>query len=230
MVLNCMIVDDDIMARKSIERLCKKVDNLNITAICSSAEEALDKLGTIAVDLIFLDVEMPGLSGIDFLETAAVLPQIILTTSKTEYAYEAFEYQVTDYLKKPFTFPRFQKAVEKAVEQHEKNQEYKANANEVYVKEDGKFVRVSYDDILFFENVGDYVRIKTDLASHIVHSTLKNIDTKLNHERFLKVHRSFIVNLDKIIDIQENSLLIDKTVIPISRANKPLLMNRLNFL
>ena len=138
--------------------------------------------------------------------------------------------QVTDYLKKPFTFPRFQKSVEKALEQHEKNQEYKASANEVYVKEDGRFIRVSYEEILFFENVGDYVRIKTDHSSHIIHSTLKNIDSKLSNNRFLKVHRSFIVNLDKIIDIQENSLLIDKTVIPISRANKPLLMSRLNFL
>ena len=230
MTLNCMIVDDDIMARKSIERLCKKTEKLNIVAICSSAEEALELLGDEPVDLIFLDVEMPGLSGIDFLEKAAFLPQIILTTSKTDYAYEAFEYQVTDYLKKPFTFPRFQKAVEKAMELHEKNKEYKANAKEVYVKEDGRFVRVSYEDILFFENVGDYVRIKTDSSSHIVHSTLKNIDAKLNNQRFLKVHRSFIVNLDKIVDIQENSLVIEQTVIPISRANKPLLMNRLNFL
>ena len=228
--MNCMIVDDDIMARKSIEKLCTKSENLEISAICESAEEALKLLGKEPIDLIFLDVEMPGLSGIDFLEEASFLPQIILTTSKTEYAYEAFQYQVTDYLKKPFTFPRFQKSVDKALEIHEKNQEVKSNGNEVYVKEDGRFIRVSYDDILFFENVGDYVRVKTDAASHIIHSTLKNIDSKLNNTRFLKVHRSFIVNLDKIVDIQENSLVIDKTVIPISRANKPLLMSKLNFL
>lgn len=230
MIMNCMIVDDDIMARKSIEKLCTKSENLEISAICESAEEALDLLGKDPIDLIFLDVEMPGLSGIDFLEEAPFLPQIILTTSKTEYAYEAFQYQVTDYLKKPFTFPRFQKSVDKALEIHEKNQDYKSNGNEVYVKEDGRFIRVSYDDILFFENVGDYVRVKTGIASHIIHSTLKNIDSKLSNTRFLKVHRSFIVNLDKIVDIQENSLVIDKTVIPISRANKPLLMSKLNFL
>lgn len=230
MILNCMLVDDDLMARKSIERLCAKTETLNVSAICTNAEEALEKLGTEPVDLIFLDVEMPGLTGIEFLDKAAYLPQIIFTTSKKEYAYEAFEYQVTDYLKKPFTYPRFLKAVEKAIEFHEKNQEYKANANEVYVKEEGKFVRVAYDDILFFENVGDYVRIKTAQSSHIIHSTLKNIDSKLNSQRFVKVHRSFIVNLNKIVDIQENSLVIGEVVIPISRSNKPLLMNRLNFL
>lgn len=230
MTLDCMIVDDDLMARKSIERLCKKTEALNIKAICESAEDALTTLVESTVDLIFLDVEMPGLSGIDFLEKADFLPQVIFTTSKTEYAYEAFEYQVTDYLKKPFSYPRFLKAVEKALEYHEKEQEYKANTNEVYVKEEGKFVRIAYEDILFFENVGDYVRIKTAKSSHIIHSTLKSIDAKLTSDRFLKVHRSFIVNMDKIVDIQENSLVIGEMVIPISRSNKPLLMSRLNFL
>ena len=105
MILNCMIVDDDIMARKSIERLCNKSDSLNITAICASAEEALELLGNQPVDLIFLDVEMPGLSGIDFLEKAAFLPQIVLTTSKTEYAYEAFEYSSYRLFEKAFYFP-----------------------------------------------------------------------------------------------------------------------------
>ena len=230
MTLNCMLVDDDLMARKSIERLCRKTDVLSVVAVCENAEEALEVLKTSAVDLIFLDVEMPGLSGIDFMDKAVYLPQIVMTTSKTEYAYEAFEYQVTDYLKKPFSYPRFLKAVEKAQEFFEKSQEYKANANEVYVKEEGKFVRISYEDILFFENVGDYVRIKTAHSSHIIHSTLKNIDSKLPNTQFLKVHRSFIVNMEKIVDIQENSLVIGDVVIPISRSNKPLLMSRLNFL
>ena len=116
------------------------------------------------------------------------------------------------------------------MEVQRQNETYKTIASEVYIKEDGKFVRISYEDILFFENVGDYVRIRTNESSHIIHSTLKNIASKLKDSRFLKVHRSYIVNLSKIKDIQENTLVIAKTVIPISRANKPVLMSRLNFL
>lgn len=230
MVINCMIVDDDMMARKSLERLCKKIESLNVVQICENGKEALDALSKEPIDLIFLDIEMPELTGIDFLHHAVSLPQVIFTTSKTEYAFEAFEYEVTDYLKKPIAFPRFQKAVEKAEEIHKKNNAYRANANEVYVREEGRLTRIPYEDILYFENVGDYVRVKTHNSSHIIHGTLKGIDAKLTNPQFLKVHRSFIVNLSKIKDIEENTLVIDKKVIPISRANKPVLMGKLNLL
>jgi len=173
---------------------------------------------------------MPTLSGLEFIEKAKILPQVIFTTSKAEYAYEAFEYQATDFLKKPIAFPRFSQAVEKAKEVQHQNNEYKANAREVYIKENSRYIRMPYDDILYFENVGDYVKIQTSKGSHIIHSTLKAIDKKLRSFEFLKVHRSYIVNLRKIRDIEENTLVIDKKVIPISRANKPLLMGKLNLL
>lgn len=230
MVLNCMIVDDDLMARKSLERLCKKIDSLNVVQICENGKVALDALSVEVIDLIFLDIEMPELTGIDFLNHAVSLPQVIFTTSKTEYAFEAFEYQVTDYLKKPIAFPRFQVAVEKAMEIHQKNNAYRASANEVYVRNEGRLIRIPYDEILYFENVGDYVRVKTLNSSHIIHGTLKGVDAKMTNPQFLKVHRSFIVNLSKIKDIEENTLVIDKKVIPISRANKPVLMSKLNLL
>ncbi len=230
MILDCMIVDDEIMARKSLGRFCEKHDNLNVVQICENANDALSYLIEHSVDLIFLDIEMPELSGLEFLEQVVTLPQIIFTTSKTEYAYEAFEYSITDYLKKPINISRFQQAVEKALEEQQKNNAYRANAKEVYLKVEGKYVRVAYDEILYFENAGDYVKVKTTESSYIIYSTLKNIDAKLDNPQFLKVHRSFIVNLNKIKDIEEGTLVIEKKVIPISRANKSILMNKLNIL
>jgi len=229
--MKCMIVDDDLIARKSLGRLCQKVDGLEVVSVCENARQALDDLVKEPVDLIFLDVEMPGLTGFDFLEHAVNVPQVILTTAKEEYAFTAFQYDVTDYLKKPILLPRFKQAIEKANIALQQNPSSKTvPKKEVYLKENGKFIRVSYEDILYFENVGDYVKVKTITGHHLVHSTLKGIEAKLDDPDFLKVHRSYIVNLNKIKDIQENTLVIDRKVIPISRANKPLLMNRLNLL
>ncbi len=230
MVLKCIIVDDDIMARKSLERLCQKVEGLNVVGSFESGQEGLDFIGTTSVDLIFLDIEMPDLSGLEFLEKATVLPQVIFTTSKTEYAFDAFEYQVTDFLKKPLALPRFAIAIEKAKEVQRQNNEYKAKSREVYIKTDGRYIRLPYDEILYFENAGDYVKVQTKSASYIIHSTLKAIDAKLRSFEFLKVHRSYIINLKQIKDIEENTLVIEKKVIPISRANKPVLMAKLNLL
>ncbi|MFK7935389.1 MAG: LytR/AlgR family response regulator transcription factor [Saprospiraceae bacterium] len=229
--MKCIIVDDELMARKSLERFCSKIDFLQLVQTCENGREALEVISQQDIDLIFLDVEMPELTGIDLLEKAAALPQVIFITSKTEYAYDAFQYQVTDYLKKPINFLRFQQAVQKAKEVHEQQQaDSQTTQKEVYVREDGRLVRLPFADILYFENVGDYIRVKTERNSHIIHGSLKSVAARLNHPQFLKVHRSFIVNLDKIKDIEENTLVIDKKVIPISRANKPLLLNRLNLL
>lgn len=230
MTLKCLIVDDDPMARKALERLCQKNESLDISATCESGKQALEFMGNEPVDLLFLDIEMPEINGIELLNQLPVLPQIIFTTSKTEYAYEAFEYRAIDYLKKPITLPRFNQAVEKAVEWQKKNADSQSGPNEIFIKEEGRYIRLSCDNILFFENIGDYVRVKTINGTHIIHSTMKSIDEKLHDQRFIKVHRSYIVNVSKIVDIEENTLVIDKTVIPISRAQKPMLMNSLKLL
>jgi DNA-binding LytR/AlgR family response regulator len=219
------------MARKSLERLCEKNEHVELVGVFENGQLALDFLSANDnVDLMFLDVEMPELSGIEVLEKLTVLPMVVFITAKTEYAYEAFEFSALDYMRKPITMPRFEQSVLKAVETMQKRQAFREESNEVYVRDNGRFVRVPCDDILFFENVGDYVRVKTEKAQHIIHGTLKSIDEKLNDARFLKVHRSYIVNLSKIKDIEENSLVIEKTVIPISRANKGELLGRLKIL
>jgi len=225
-----MILDDDLLARKALEKLCSKTDLLDVVAICKSAEEALKEIHKQEIDLVFLDIQMPGLSGLDFIEKAAYLPQIIMTTALKEYAYEAFEYQVTDFLKKPITLPRFLKAVERAVDFQTKLAAFRAQSPHVFIRQEGKYIRLELHEILFFENVGDYVRIRTGKTVYLIHSTLKNIEARLNDPRFLKVHRSYVVNLNKIKDIEESTLVIDKHVIPISRANRPILMSRINVL
>lgn len=231
MKLNCIVVDDDLMARKSLERLCEKNEHVELVGVFENGQLALDFLSANEnVDLMFLDVEMPELSGIEVLEKLTVLPMVVFITAKTEYAYEAFEFSALDYMRKPITMPRFEQSVLKAVETMQKREAFREESNEVYVRDSGRFVRVPCEDILFFENVGDYVRVKTEKSQHIIHGTLKSIDEKLNDARFLKVHRSYIVNLSKIKDIEENSLVIEKTVIPISRANKGELLGRLKIL
>jgi len=233
MILKTLIVDDELMARKAMERLCSKSEFLEIVGISENAEDALTLLEKEKVDLIFLDIEMPGLSGLELLDKIQYMPQVVFTTSNIEYAYEAYEYDVTDFIKKPVSQPRFLKSLEKVLEYKNRldaviNESAK---NEIYIKTDGRYIRIPFLDILYFENVGDYVKLNTEnTGNHIIYGTLKSIDARLKHPRFLKVHRSFIVNLDKIKDIQDNTLVIEKKVIPISRAHKPILISSLNLL
>lgn len=218
------------MSRKALQRLCEQHGSLEVLATFDNATGALDFMAEHAVDLIWLDVEMPVLSGLEFLEKLPFIPYVVLTTSKTEYAFDAFQYQVTDYLKKPITLPRFNIAVEKVLEL---NTRAKANGpverEEIYIKTDGRYIRLPFNSISYIENTGDYVKIHTNSHTHIVYSTMKYLEEKLGGQ-FLRVHRSYIVHLDKIVDIEENTLVISNKVIPISRANKSELMNRLNLL
>jgi DNA-binding LytR/AlgR family response regulator len=229
MKLKCIIVEDEVMARKSLQRLCEQHESLDLVSVFENAEDALVFLSTEKVDIIWLDVEMPGLSGFDLLENLTSIPQVIMTTTKIEYAFDAYQYQVTDYLKKPVMLPRFKMAVDKVLELNARKTTVSTQRQEIYVKTEGRYIRLAYSDILYIENIGDYVKIFTHDNSYIIHTTMKYLEEKLGNQ-FLRVHRSFIVHLDKIVDIEENNLVIAKKVIPISRANKPELMNRLNML
>jgi two-component system LytT family response regulator len=230
MSLTCIIVEDEPMSRKSLQRLCEQHGSLDVLGVFDNATSALDFLAEQEVDLIWLDIEMPGLSGFDLLEQLPSIPYVILTTSKIEYAFEAFQYNVTDYLKKPISMPRFKIAVEKVLDL---NARAKANPSdgrkEIYIKTDGRYIRLPFDSISYIENTGDYVKIFTTTQTHVVYTTMKYLEEKLGFQ-FLRVHRSYIVHLDKIVDIEDNTLVVSNKVIPISRANKSELMNRLNLL
>ncbi|MCX6214550.1 LytTR family DNA-binding domain-containing protein [Spirosoma sp.] len=228
MRLNCIIVEDEAMSRKALQRLCEQHNSLHLSGVFDNARSALDYLADQTVDLIWLDVEMPGLSGFDLLEQLPSIPYVILTTGKIEYAFEAFQYNVTDYLKKPLTLPRFNLAVEKVLELNARSR-MGDSRKEIYIKTDGRYIRLPFETITYIENIGDYVKIFTATQTHIVYTTMKYLEEKLG-KQFLRVHRSYIVHLDKIVDIEDNTLVINNKVIPISRANKPELMNRLNLL
>lgn len=230
MRLNCIIVEDEPMSRKALERLCGEHASLDLLATFASADGALAFLAEQEVDLIWLDVEMPGLSGFGLLEKLPIIPFVVLTTSKTEYAFDAFQYSVTDYLKKPITLPRFKLAVEKVLALRARvKASATAERRDIYIKTDGRYIRLPFDVISYVENTGDYVKICTPTQTHVVYTTMKYLEEKLGAQ-FLRVHRSYIVHLDKIVDIEDNTLVISDKVIPISRANKAELMNRLNLL
>lgn len=223
--MKCIIVDDDEMARVSLEMQCQKIEALEVVKVFDNGIDALNWLKTNKVDLVFLDIEMPDLSGIELVKTVANLPQIVFTTGHTEYAVEAFEYQVTDFLPKPIQFSRLLKSVERAQGLNKTAAE--EDQKDIYIRVDGRYIRLDLDNILYIESLGDYVTFVTADKKHIVHSTLKNIDEKITSDDFLKVHRSYIINLTKIVDIEENNLVIKDKVIPVSRAHKSTLMEKI---
>jgi two-component system response regulator LytT len=233
--MKCIIVDDEKMARVIIQTLAKEIKGLHIVEEFSSAIEAIKFLNENKIDLIFLDIHMPHFSGLDFIKSLKNPPKIILTTSDSKFAIEAFEYDfIIDYLLKPLVLTRFQKAVTKAenknVETASSGLKVKDTSNDFYVNIDRRLIKIDLSSIYLIEAKGDYIHIKTEEKNYVVHSTLKKIEEKLPDSLFLKIHRSFIINIKKIIDIEDNSVLIKKDVIPVSRSKRPELMKRLDLL
>src|SRR5258708_2521983 len=236
MSLSCIIVEDIQVADNYLIKCCEKSKLVEVKGHFTNVPDALSFVNENTVDLIFLDVEMPGPNGFELLDQIAFLPKIILTTSKKEYAYDAFEYKVTDFLKKPFSYERFLEAMQKV--QSSPNPGLSPNASgtdteasdHIYIKSEGKLVRLSNDSILFIESMGDYVKFVTADKKYITHNTIKNLEDKVNKHHFLKVHRSYIVNLHKIDDMRENCLFISGAEIPVSKAFKPIVISRLNIL
>ena len=236
--MNCIIIDDEATAIAIISQLCLKEESINVLEEFPNAIQAIKYLNQNQVDLIFLDIHMPDFTGFDFIETLKNPPQIVLTTSDSNFAIQAFEYDcIVDYLVKPITKERFQKAIQKANSKLI-NQESvitteniaSTSNNDLYVNIDRRLIKIDIPSIYLIEAKGDYIRVKTENKNYTVHSTLKKIEEKLPDHLFLKVHRSFIINIKKIIDIEDNSVLIKKDVIPVSRSNRPELMKRLNLL
>jgi len=236
--MKCIIIDDEATARAIIGQLCANVKSLNVLEEFSNAIQAIKFLNQNEVDLIFLDIHMPDFTGFDFIETLKKPPKIILTTSDANFAIQAFEYDcIVDYLVKPITSERFQKAIQKAETMSPKvvaasasDKEVASSGNDLYVNIDRRLIKIDIPSIYLVEAKGDYILVKTEDKNYTVHSTLKKIEDKLPESLFLKVHRSFIINIKKIIDIEDNSVLIKKDVVPVSRSNRPELMKRLNLL
>ena len=239
-ILDCIIVDDDDMSITILESLITKTDFLNLKGKFSSAIDAASYLNKETVDLLYLDVEMPEMTGLELLSTLTIKPQIILTTSNSKYALDAFEYDVTDYLLKPIAnYARFLKASNKAKENYQKgigtlseqNNEGKIGVDKcLFVKVDSVLVKIDFDMLLWVEAYGDYVKIYTDKKMHLVYTTLRAVEDKLPTNEFMRVHRSYIIRLDKIVNIDQGSLLIKDKIVPVSNTYKTKLMERLHTL
>ncbi len=236
MKYKCIIVDDEPLARDFLARYCEKYGNLEVVASVEDANNAIEFLSSNEVDIIFLDVEMPGSSGFQVLDNISYLPKVVLTTSKTDYAFDAFQYNVADYLKKPITYLRFTESIAKiiamqapvAAQAVANVQDVNAPTEDIFIKADGKFTRLSFKEILYIESMGDYVKYFTSVKNYLTHCTLKSVEEKIKNQPFMKVHRSYIVNLQKIKDIQDHSLVIDGKVIPISKSFRSEVMERIN--
>lgn len=242
--MNCIVIDDEALARAIIGQMIKNHPDLKFIDEFQNAMEAIKFLNqsTVPIDVIFLYIHMPGFTGFDFIQTIKNPPLVILITSDRNFAIEAFEYKcIVDYLVKPITEERFLKAVNKIEAQKTTLPSYAESAEaqpvlpndtatEFYINIDRRLIKINMASINVIEAKGDYILIKTEDKNYTVHSTLKKIEDKLPTSSFLKVHRTYIINIKKIIDIEDNSVLIAKDVIPVSRSNRPELMKRLNML
>lgn len=226
MALKTMIIEDDPSSIILLKKYCIQQNNLQLIAICKSGEEALRHPELFTIDLIFLDVEMPQMTGFDFLDRCPIQPQVIITTSEARYAKDAYNYAAVDFLHKPISYHRFQQAMQKLHTPTNTNN-HKVNTNTIFVKENGRICRIELDDILYIENSGDYVKIVTKQAQYCIYRTMKNVMATLPTDRFMRIHRTFIINLTKIDNIEGLSLIIDNKLIPISRTHKSGLMQAL---
>lgn len=226
MKLNCIIVDDEPLAQDVIESYLESEQDIQLLKKCQNALEAREALKSLPVDLIFLDIQMPEISGIDFLRSLESPPMVIFTTAHPNYAVEGFNLDAVDYLMKPISNERFKKAVKKARELYQlKHQPVSTGLpveeeDHFFVKADQKLVKLRYEDIHYVEALADYVKIHTDEKRIITLQTMKKMEERLPSDRFIRVHRSFIVRIGKIKSIAGNKIELGDQQIPIGKNYK----------
>ncbi len=231
-----IVIEDDSVVRLLIKKYAKKVDYLEFVGEYSSAVEALNEKHIIDdIDLIFLDVEMPLMTGVEFLDALKKPPLVIIISSQGKYAVNAIEYNVTDYVLKPISFPRFHKAVEKAYSRFQQNEWQSGKSDGMFIKTSpSSLVNVKYDDILWIEAMENYVTINTTTNKYTIHFTMKAIIDELPPKIFVRVHRSYIVNISNINIIEDNSIIIktasESKSIPITQTYKEQLINNINII
>ena len=227
MKINCIIVDDEPASREILEKYIADCSELNLVDVCKNAMEANNCLNNNQIDLIFLDINMPRLSGMKFYKSIVNPPQVIFTTAYPEFAVEGFEVNAADYLLKPFPFDRFLKAVNKAVEIIGNKKKETGSTDFMLFKSDKKLYRVMVSDILYLEAVGDYVKIHLGEKFILVHDTFHNLVEQLADQQFVRVHKSFAVSLNKFDFIEGNQIIINKQSIPMGQAYRNDFMSRI---
>lgn len=233
--MNCLIIDDEPLAQDVIEHYILKTDFLSLQGKCSNVLQAFSVLSKTSPDLLFLDIHMPEIDGLSFIRTLKHPPKIILTTAYPQYALEGYELNVVDYLLKPISFERFLKAVNKVREQHQPpapEQPVPTPGNgALFVKSDGKYVRVNCADILYVEGLRNYLMIHTTQQKIIAHSTMKNIEEELaGYASFIRIHKSYLVNKSCITEIEGNMVKLGQTELPVGSVYKNELLRLIRIL
>jgi DNA-binding LytR/AlgR family response regulator len=230
--VNCIIIDDEPLAAALIEAHVANIPNLNIIAVCNNALEGFEVLKTQSVDLIFLDIQMPLLTGIEFLKSLSNPPKVIFTTAYREYAIESYELEVVDYLLKPISFDRFFKAINKFFKTIETNtsiitvSDSQEVSKFIYVNSNKKQHKISFSEILYVESIKDYIRIHLHDKTIVTKDKISEFEQKLS-SNFLRTHRSYIVNSDKITAYTVNDVEIGEIEIPIGISYKKQLLEKL---
>lgn len=226
--MDCLIVEDNELAILSLKKCIERDGSIHVKNIFNTAEEVFTYLNTNSCDLLFLDIEMSGMSGIDLLKKLVNAPNIIIISAKPDYAAEAFNFDVADYIVKPLTYERFEKAILKVKTIQENIQA--SSKDFFYLKQQHKMIQIYFKDILYVEALADYVSIYTPKNRYTILSTMKAVENQFPKRDFMRVHRSFIVRLDKIREIEENTISVEGKLIPISRSNKEEFQKRINLI
>ncbi len=219
MKLNCLIIDDEPVARKGMMEYASEIEFLHVVAQCENALKASTYLKEGTIDLLLLDIQMPKLSGIEFLKSISNPPMAIFTTAYSEYAIEGYSLNVIDYLVKPVPFQRFVQAVNKARDFYlmKHKTDKTISENYFFIKSNGRYEKVDFNEVLFVESMQNYIVIHTPDRKLITYLTLSGIEAQLPGDQFMKVHKSFIVSLSKIESVDGSEIMIGKNHIPISR-------------
>lgn len=230
----CLIVDDEDLAQDVIEKYIESMPMLELSGKCKNAIEAISHLYENTVHIMFLDINMPEVNGLEMLRTLNNPPKVILTTAYSEFALESYELGVIDYLLKPIKLDRFIKAVNRAVEQVNKKESSRINTDSIqeenkslFIKEDHITYSIDFKDILFVEAYGNYLKVYTHEKTYVIRETMQNIIGKLHEKQFIRVHKSYIVSLEKIKKIMGNIIYIETHEIPVGNTFKSELSNRL---
>ncbi len=237
MKTKCIIVDDEPLARSLIRNYISKLENFEIVAECSDAMKALQELHDKKIDIMFMDIQMPQITGIEFLKILKNQPKVIITTAFREYAVEGFELDVVDYLLKPFTFERFLKAINKFYQETQEQAVVKFPVSDgfqkeeqfIYVKENKRLIKVNLDDILFIEGLSEYVQIYTDKKKMVTKLSMTSLEEKLPSEGFLRIHKSFIVSLSRIEAFTASTIEVPGKELPIGRSYKNSVLSTLQY-
>lgn len=227
-MIKCIIVEDEELAQDVIKSHLQKTEGFELMGVFPNAPEALKALQTLEVDVMFLDIRLPGMSGLNFLRMLPDPPLVVLTTAYAEYALESYEFSIIDYLLKPISFERFSRAVNKIVDGRlfspAAKEKDRSPEDHIFIRSNSKFFRVNFSEIIYIEGMKDYLKIHTPEYTLVTHQTMNELEKSLPPRQFIRVHRSYIVAISHIKAIYGNSVEIGKTTVPIGISYKELVM------